>query len=234
MRDEVQYGTTLIAYDLEFSQRKTLGIKVYPDKSVRVTAPKNSDLLKVRDKVRKKAAWIVKQQDFFLSFQPITPPRRFVNGETHLYLGKQYRLKLHKSNNAAVKLSGGYLQVHCQYPENKKTVEELIKGWYKDKAELHFKKLFEEQRPLAKILFDGDAILAYRWMKKRWGSCDKDGKIHLNLELIKTSKKCIEYVIVHELCHLKHLNHSSAFYELLEKVYPDWKETKDKLERWMV
>lgn len=234
MKDQIHYGNTLIDYNLEFADRKTLGIKVYPDKSVNVLAPQESSIEKIREKIRKKASWIVKQQDFFLSFHPLTPARKFISGETHLYLGRQYRLKLHQSSDVSVKLAGGYINVCVKNTNDKKSVQKHLKQWYKQKAELHFNQLFEELKPISESFYNNDPTLTYRWMEKRWGSCDKNGKIHLNLELIKTPKKCIEYVIVHELCHLKYLNHSNSFYKLLESVYPDWKVTKDRLERLMV
>ncbi len=113
-------------------------------------------------------------------------------------------------------------------------IEKLLNDWYKTKAIHHFTKFFEANLFIAKQLYEGKPILKYRWMQKRWGSCDKNGQIHLNLELIKAPKKCIEYVIIHEICHLAHLNHSMAFYQLLDKNYPDWRATKDRLERMMV
>ncbi len=234
MKDEIQYGNTRIDYNLEFAERKTLGIKVFPDKSVNVIAPNESSIEKIREEIKNKASWIIKQQDFFLSFHPLTPARKFVNGETHLYLGRQYRLKLHKSSNASVKLAGGYIHIYLEDVSDKDVIQNQLKLWYQEKAFQHFNQLFEELKPISKGFYDEEPQLTYRWMKKRWGSCDKNGKIHLNLELIKTPKKCIEYVIVHELCHLKYLNHSNAFYILLEKTYPDWKATKDRLEKLMV
>lgn len=160
--------------------------------------------------------------------------KRFINGETHLYLGKQYRLKLHESDVLSVKLAGGYINVCAKDTQNKKAIQRQLKTWYKQKAEQHFNQLFGELKPISKSFYSHEPTLTYRWMNKRWGSCDKRGKIHLNLELIKAPKKCIEYVIIHELCHLKYLNHSTSFYKLLEKTYPDWKATKDRLERLMV
>jgi len=232
--DHIQYGSTKINYLLEFVERKTLGIKVHPDKSVKVLAPKEVTIEKVREKVKIKASWILKQQDFFLSFHPLTPARKFVSGETHLYLGKQYRIKLHEANKNLVKLLGGYIHIYTKDTQNKARIEKELKEWYRNKAKIHFDALFKEHLPLATKLYEYTPTLQYRWMKKRWGSCDNKGGIHLNLELIKAPKKCIEYVIVHEICHLSHLNHSKAFFDLLESEYPDWKKTKDRLERLMV
>jgi hypothetical protein len=140
-------------------------------------------------------------------------------------------LKLIETNIEAVKLHGGNIEVYTKAIENKEQVNNLPKKWYKEKAELHFNKLFEENIAPTERFHKGETKLKYRWMKMRWGSCDKNGMVHLNLELIKAPKKCIDYVIVHELCHLVH---STAFYALLQKVYPDWRKTKDKLEKLMV
>lgn len=234
INEQIQYGTSFIDYSLEFAERKTLGIKVHPDKSVQVIAPMNSSSEKIKEKVHKKASWILKQQDFFMSFHPLTPARKFVSGETHLYLGKQYRLKLIESDKESVKMGGGYIQISVKDKEDKERIEKLLKKWYKEKAMSHFNELFIETVPLSRVFYNGTPTLKYRWMDKRWGSCDENGTIHLNLELIKAPKSCIEYVIIHEMCHLVHLNHSRAFFELLEKVYPKWKVTKDKLEKIMV
>lgn len=234
MRDTVTFGNATIDYQVKFVDRKTLGIQVHPDKSVHVLAPLETSTEKVREKVKSKAGWILKQQDFFLAFHPMTPARKFVSGETHLYLGKQYRLKVTEGKSQSVKLSGGYINVVTKLKSDTKAVERQLKKWYTDKAKTHIDKVFEECKPKAERFTKIEPTLHYRWMKKRWGSCDKDGKIHLNLELIKAPKSCIEYVVIHEMCHLLYLNHSKAFYDLLEEVYPNWKKTKDKLEKLMV
>lgn len=234
MRDKITYGNTTIEYKLDFANRKTLAVKVYPDKSVQIIAPLDTNIEVIREKVKSKAAWIIKQQDFFLSFHPLTPARRFISGETHLYLGKQYRLKVIESKEESVKLQAGNIYINTKSKEDKVKIEKQLKKWYKQKAEIHFKKLFEDAIPAIKKSTNLTPSLKYRWMDKRWGSCSKKGEIILNLELIKAPKKCIEYVIIHELCHLVHLNHSTAFYDLLDKTSPNWRKTKNQLEHLMV
>ncbi|MCB0541156.1 MAG: DUF45 domain-containing protein, partial [Bacteroidetes bacterium] len=103
----LQYGSSTIEYELSFQERKTLGIKVYPDCTVKVLAPLDSNSDKIESKVKEKARWIIKQQNEFLSYHPLTPPRKFVNGETHLYLGRQYRLKVEIGDKNEVKLYRG-------------------------------------------------------------------------------------------------------------------------------
>jgi len=234
MKETVQYGSSLIKFDLEYSDRKTLGIKVHPDKRVEVNAPIDSTKEKIKEKVKSKANWILRQQEFFLSFHPLTPSRKYISGETHLYLGKQYRLRLRKSTKESVKLYAGYINVNCKDKTNKTLIKNLLEAWYMGKAKIHFQELFRKRISNFKLENKIKPTLQLKWMKNRWGTCNKQGLITLNLELIKSPKNCIEYVIVHEICHLSYLNHSKSFYNLLEKHYPKWRETKHQLEHFMV
>jgi len=233
MKRSVKYGRSLIEYDLAFSDRKTLGIKVHPDKSVQVIAPTDSPIEKINEKIRTKASWILKQQAFFLSFYPLTPPRKYISGETHLYLGKQYRLKLIQSAKESVKLYSGYITVSCADPSNRKRVKALLDKWYSDKAKIHFQSLFDHWISAITPPSKEPATLIYKWMSDKWGRCNNQNQITLNIKLIQAPKKCIEYVIVHEICHLTHLNHSKSFYQLLELHYPGWRRTKHQLETFM-
>ena len=94
MTAAIQFGSRIIAFRLEYSDRKSLGITVTPKMEVLVKVPTDTTIEKVKEKIRKKAPWIIKQQSFFLSFQPKTPKRKYISGETHLYLGRLYRLQI--------------------------------------------------------------------------------------------------------------------------------------------
>jgi predicted metal-dependent hydrolase len=233
MKQSITYGTTIIEYNLEYSDRKTLGIKVHPDSSVNVTAPTDSTNNKIKEKVKSKAHWILKQQEYFISFRPLTPPRKYISGETHLYLGKQYRLKVKQSKEESVKLIGGKIIIKTNSKKDKERIEKQLCQWYKSKAKKHFKEIFDKWISIYPSNKLKNPSLALHWMKKRWGSCDQKGMIKLNVELIKAPKPCIEYVMVHEICHLTHLNHSKDFYKLLDKYYPIWRKVKTRLEHFM-
>jgi predicted metal-dependent hydrolase len=227
MTTSIQFGSKKIDFLVEYSARKTLGITVTPDLDVLVKAPIDSSLDKIKEKILKKAAWIIKQQSFFLSFQPKTPARRYIGGETHLYLGRQYLLKIESSKKDSVKLKGKYIVVNTS---DKSKVKGLVKEWYL----LHAKSKFKEiAQPLIdkfkKHKIEPDSIV-FREMPTRWGSCTPKGKIILNPELIKAPKGCIEYVIIHELCHLIHHDHTQKFIDLQTKEMPDWEKWKSKLE----
>lgn len=225
-----QYGSRTIAYTLEYAARKTLGIRVNPDMSVQVTAPLDTAEERLAEKLRKKAPWIIKQQDFFYTFHPKTPPRKYVGGESHYYLGRKYRLKLTTSEDKQVKLYRGFIEVYTPDPSNKKVIQQQMEQWYRGLATIKFQQYLDNSLSMFRSLNIPYSSLHIRKMKKRWGSCTPDGKIILNLELIQAPRGCIEYVIAHELCHLVHPNHSRKFYNLLEAKFPDWHVWKGKLE----
>ena len=230
-KSKIQFGSKEISYTTQYQERKTLGITVHPDCSITVKAPIEAPKSKVEEKIRKRAPWILKQQSHFLSFEPKTPRRKYISGETHLYLGRQYRLKIIKSKEESVKLMRGNIEV---YTSDKKRAKPLLLQWYKKKAHLKFEEYISEWIVRFKKHKVEPTSIVIKWMDKRWGSCTPKGKIILNTELIKAPKPCIEYVIVHEFCHLVHHNHSKAFFELQTKEMKDWKKWKDRLERVMV
>ena len=235
MTSAIQFGSKQIVFQLEYSNRKSLGITVKPDLSVSVKAPVDTSLEKVKEKLRKKAPWIIRQQSFFLYFHPRTPARKYISGETHLYLGRQYRLKVKseklKVNNEEVKLRGRFLEI---VTIDKNNVKKLVEEWYVAKAKC---KLYEIALPLFEEFVKAHNFslltfhLSLRNMPTRWGSCTPKGKINLNPELIKAPKGCIEYVIIHELCHLVHHDHTQKFIDLQTKEMKDWEKWKMKLEK---
>ncbi len=222
----LKFGSRQIEYELTFEERKTLGIKVYPDCSVKVIAPIETTRERLGKKLKEKAPWIIRQQQDFLSFHPLTPARRYVNGETHLYLGKQYRLRIEKGSKN-VKLQGGRIIV---FTESSKSTESLLDNWYREKARVHFNDILQKVLPFFSRYNLKSPPLQIHYMPTRWGSCTAKGKVLLNPELIKAPKGCIEYVIIHELCHLIHHNHTKAFYEIQESILPDWRKWKERLE----
>ncbi len=223
------YGAKKIPFTLTYQNRKSLGIKVHPDTSVHVSAPEGTAEKEVMIKVKTKAPWIVKQIDRFNSFRPSTPPRRFINGETHLYLGRQYRLKIMPDTINIVKAYRGQIFMHS-IDTSKDALEKQLQQWYRQRASIIFEEMLEDVLPKFRKYKIQNPTLVIRKMSKRWGSCTPGGKIILNTELIKAPKGSIEYVIVHELCHLVHRNHTKSFFDLLARILPDWEKWKNRLE----
>lgn len=216
-------------YELFYTDRKTLGIKVYPDTSVKVFAPIDTPLEVIALHVEAKSRWIKKQQAIFETYLPKLPPRQYVGGETFLYLGRQYMLRIEATEEEAVRFYQGRLVVKTLNPSSEQ-VKELLQTWYYTRAKVVLSKLFSQQFVLFNRFQLEKPTLVIKPMEKRWGSCTTGGKIILNVELIKAPVSCIIYVILHELCHLVHHNHSGAFYSLLESFMPDWRRWKQLLE----
>lgn len=226
----VRYGTRSITYLLFRSDRKTVEIAVHPDSTVVVKAPLQTDDHAIAQTLIRRARWIVRQQNHFRQFMPRTPPRSYVQGETHLYLGRQYRLRIAEGALNTVTLSRGFFQVTCKGKPDPETTKKLLQQWYATKARIQFAESMERcwQKFPARDL--QRPRLSIRRLKTRWGSLSDRGTLTLNTELIRAPKECMDYVVTHELCHLRHRNHSPAFYNLLGTVLPDWKKIKHRLE----
>ena len=228
MTAQIQFGSKQIDFHLKYSTRKTLGITVNADMKVIVKAPDDTPLEKVKEKLRKKAPWIIKQQSFFLSYHPKTAAKRFIGGETHLYLGRQYRLKIILSTIESVMLKGKFIEVSVARKSN---VKQLVNNWYLKNAKTKFHAIAQPLIEKFKKHKVEPSSIVMRDMPTRWGSCTPRGKIILNPELIKAPKGCIEYVIVHELCHLIYHDHTQKFIDLQTREMRSWEKWKSKLER---
>lgn len=225
--EKIEYGKEIIEFELLQEDRKTLSIEVLPTTKIKVKAPENKNRQDIIKKVQNKAKWITKQKRYFADNYKKTDEKKYVSGECFRYLGKQYRLKVIKSNTDSVKLKNGYLIVEY----NLKTPAKLINNWYKDKALSTYKKELDkcfQQFITYKVVKPN---LNIRKLTKRWGSYNKNSNtITMNIETIKANKDCIDYVIYHELCHCMHFSHNKEFYNLLESKCKDWNQLKNKLE----
>jgi predicted metal-dependent hydrolase len=227
-RDHIQYGATIIDYDIEFAQRKTLSICVNPDSSVCLRAPIDATLEQIQQKVHKRASWILKQKRFFESFGTSTTKRQYISGESHLYLGRQYMLRVKESNVNAVHYQNNIIEIECRH---KKDAGILLQTWYRQRANVKFQEYAQPIIEQFSIYGVKPQSLSIKKMDKRWGYCTIDGHITLNPRLICAPRCCIEYVITHELCHLIYRSHNKEFYALLTKEMPHWEKWKNKLER---
>lgn len=225
----VPYGSKNITFALEYSPRKTLAIEVHPDSSIIVKAPTDATIESIESKVIHRAAWIARQQRQFDRYAPPLPAPECVSGEGYRYLGRQYRLKLIEDSIHKIQLRQGRLEVNTPNPFNREHIEISISNWFRDRALTIFS---ERDRYCTKLVspygIEGHKF-ELRTMSKRWGSCTSTGRIFLNPLLVSASKDCIDYVIIHELCHLRFPNHSSSFYQLLTSIMPDWSDRKQKL-----
>lgn len=226
---ELQYGDTTIQYTLAVALRRTIAISVAPDLRVTVTVPPDTPLDSIEARVRQRAAWIVRQQRDLEQYLPATPPRQYRSGETHRYLGRQYRLKVIQNTPDAVQRTRGWLYVSTPHTSDRAHVQALVQGWYHTEAEQVFGERLDAMLPrFAQHGITRPAVII-KPLQARWGSCAGAGAITLNVRLMQVPATCIEYVIVHELCHLVEHNHSTRFYALLDRMLPDWRARRQTL-----
>jgi len=229
MRDSIRWGRTGIAYSVAFSRRKYLEISVHPDLAVTIKAPKGTSAGMIRERIRKRAAWIRKAWREFELYLPKQPPRRYIGGETHRYLGRQYRLKVESGEVERVLCARGCLHVSTAGVAAPDRVRELLNRWYRVHATRIFQERFAECCRRAAAEGIAEPELHIRTMRTRWGTCADKKRVYLNIELVKAPKECIDYVIFHEFCHIKERHHGPRFWRLLEKLMPDYEERRKKL-----
>jgi predicted metal-dependent hydrolase len=225
----ITYGRDTIRYEVRFlASRRTLGIEVHPDNRVLVRAPVGCSQELIAERVQKRAGWISRQLTEFERYRPRTPARQYVSGESHLYLGRQYRLKLLPGDATGVKLSRGQLFVSLTSDPDPELVKGLLHRWYLNRA----RAIFTEVLDACLLHFKGveHPRLIVRAMQSRWGSLSRAGTITLNVNLVRAPRPCIEYVVTHELCHIKHRDHDARFFKLLGQMMPDWEQRKQRLE----
>ena len=229
MQKKFIYEQIAFDYHLTLERRKTITIHVHPDQSVKVKAPLHAKENKIDSFLQRKVRWVLKHQRYFAKFKPRIA-KEYVSGETFRYLGRNYKLLVRSvQNNERVSLHHGILTVFTQQLKNTGHTRDLLDGWYAQNARLHFEKRFKICA--ARFFLEDIPGLTIRRMTSRWGSySSKTYRICLNLELIKASRRHIDYVLTHELCHISHGSHNKAFYSQLSNHLPDWEKLKNELE----
>lgn len=226
-----QYGTTRIEYTVIRMERKHLRISVHPDRSVEVRAPLAYTDEQIAETLDRRVGWVVEQLDFFLSFEPRYTLKQYVPGETHRYLGRQYRLRwitIGEEEQEGCALRGAHFEISCRSREG---LEPLLKAWFAAKAELKLRAFAKTWVAFFLEVYRVEPTsLAVREIGNRWGTCTPSGRVVLNPRLIHHRRSEIEYVIVHELCHLVVPNHGRRFVDLLRRVMPDYEVRKGRLE----
>ena len=198
-------------------RRKTASIKVI-DGSVQAIVPDQLSNSRIENIIRKRTAWIgrkLREQS-----QAVTPkPKEYVSGESFTYLGRNYRLKVIRGNDHAVKLKGGYLEVGVPEKSKDGEIRNALVEWYKTHA---LERLTEKTNRYAGIIGVSPHSLSARDYKSRWGSCSSKGEISYNWRIIIAPHYIVDYVVVHELCHLKHPNHSPAYWKSVKREVSDY------------
>jgi len=233
-QDSIQFGTTKINYDILYSdRRKNATLAVYPLKMVEISVPTNLEPEHIQSLVMKKAHWVMKQILWFDEIVQMDSTKEHVNGETYLYLGRQYRLKMIRNNEKPqAKLIGKYLTVWL--PENipknkeKKIVKAAIWKWYKQQAN---KRIEDAIKLYSKKLGISQPQFTIKNQYKRWGSCTSKNRLNFNFRIAMAPVTLLHYIVAHEMCHIKHKDHSSKYWKQLKTIMPDFENRKERLRR---
>lgn len=229
----VAYGDEQIVFTLRRQPSRVvrrIAIHVEPDGRVEVDAPPSTPLADVLAAVRKRSRWISQHVSAARERLAHVLPREYVSGESIHYLGKRYRLKVIVQIDAKpeTKLRGAFVVVRVPN-HDASLIRACIDTWYRDRArdvfDVRLKVVAEPLRWVREL-----PTFRLQFMTRQWGSCSPSGRLTLNPWLVAAPREAIDYVLLHEMCHLKHHNHSSAFYRTLSRHLPEWARVKARLD----
>jgi predicted metal-dependent hydrolase len=232
----IQYGNRKINFEIKRGNRKkTVGIHVNPTASITVLSPRCLDEEKIRMILHKKARWIFEKQEQIKKNRNSNSEKQFVSGESFPYLGRYYRLKLMKlftEIDGKCRLVNGRFLVEVNGKSDSESdrtaVKKALMDWYLEHAE---DKIRERVSRLAKLIGKWPASIKIKNQEKRWGSCSRKGIIRFNWKIIMVPISIMDYVIVHELCHLIYPHHSSEFWQKVQSIISDYKKRRDWLKK---
>ena len=227
---EARWGRHRLPFRLRRADVKRLRIVVDPTGMVRVTAPWRASNEAVVARVSRRGDWIQRQRECFARWRPRTPPRQYLSGETHLFLGRQLRLRVERGALPDVAVSGTKLVARIANPNDRIAVRDAVRAWFAGQSRLILRERYAEQGRVWTRHGVTPPRLIVRVLKRRWGSYSAAGTLTLNAELVHASPRLIDYVIAHELAHTVHPDHGNEWHRLLERVMPDWKTRKAALE----
>ncbi|NHN89468.1 M48 family metallopeptidase [Acetobacter conturbans] len=207
-----------------------LRIKVHPDLTVQAVVPEGTSDADLERALQQKTRWIWQKLRDFKTVQAHATPREYVSGESHFYLGRRHLLKVHHHPEApeTVRMLRGRLEVSVR-ERHALRVQKLLEIWYFTRAQQVFCHRLTALLPTT-LWVTTPPALKIQVMQTQWGNCSPGGTVTLNPHLVKAPRDCIDYVILHEMCHLKEHNHGTAFWTLLGRIMPDWERHKARLD----
>lgn len=222
------YDTQKIEFTIVKSKRKSLSIAIQPDGNLLVKAPfflSDEEIIKW---VKTKTAWIIRQRAKIRLQQQENPLKEYVTGEKFWYLGQEYILEVRISEGRAgmVGIAEDKIVLFSK-TDDSAMVQKILTGWFDKQAKSIIPK---RVRLYAEQMGETYGKITIKNQKKRWGSCSNARNLNFNRRLIMAPREVLDYVVVHELCHLRQMNHSKEFWREVEMVLPDYKMHKKWLE----
>jgi predicted metal-dependent hydrolase len=233
LKDQRTHYIQDIEFKVIYSRRRTLGISVLPDSSVILRVPYLTSLKTINKIVQQKSGWIIKHRDSYKGKEKSKLNGFYTTGEFHLFRGNESVLKIEKSSKAYIRFNDSTIELGLEKTGDAQAIKRLLYQGYKNEALIVFPDILSKVLKKYEAQIFKPAGILIRTMKRRWGSCSNKGIITLSTELIKLSDLYIEYVILHELCHLKHHNHGREYYRLLSELFPDYKQVRKELRRYI-
>ncbi|CAD5272937.1 conserved hypothetical protein [Bosea sp. 62] len=227
---EITFGDRRTTGKVVRAERRYLRIEVDPNGSINVTAPMSADLSEIVRRVNRRGGWIFQQLDSIADHPVRTPERRYVSGETHLFLGRQYRLAIEAIDDPCVRIDGARLLVGVRKLNDQAHYRRLLTAFYALQSRDVFRERLEHVFPPFARKGLTKPPLIIRKLSKRWGSYTPKGRIVLNVDLVRASPLLIDYVICHELVHAFHPDHGKEWRSMFDAVMPDWQQRKSSLE----
>ncbi len=224
----LQHNLGTFEYDVIRSQRKTVTITVNLAGEVKVKAPYETPNQIIIEILNNKAAWVISKQQEMEQKSKSAVKREFIQGGSFPILGRSYPLNIRLNtelDRASIELATD--QINLETPSlDTNLIKRILEIWYRGIARAHIIACINKYGPVLNV---SPNRITIKEQKTRWGSCSSKGNLNFNWRLVMAPPMIIEYVVVHELCHLIHHNHSRDFWNLVESILPDYKECR----RWL-
>ncbi len=215
----IQQDNSSFDYMVIRTSRRTVAIYIDPLKGIIVRAPKRGHKTEIHNFLIKKIPWILKKLEEAQQKAAELPRHNYMTGDIFLFRGEKYSLVFETAKKNGVDIAGYYLIVGLKPETPTEKIPEILRKWYIAQAR---KILNERVLFYSELLNVKPARIAIRGQLKRWGSCSAKGNLNLNWKLVMAPPRILNYVVAHELCHLRHPNHQSEFWQLLENIMPDY------------
>ncbi len=224
MRSSIIYEDQIIDFEVEYRNRRTIAIQIMPPDKILVVSPLGVSEESIKKRVRSKGSWIIKKLAQLREMKLNAPDRTYNEGQLFLFLGKNYPLCILKNGRKRPKVSfpGDRFNMEL-YEFDHEKMKKAMEKWYRKKAgriisdrvEVYIQKIGKEPN-----------IVKVKEQKRRWGSCTSKGNLYFNWRCIMAPPAVIDYIVVHEMSHLVHPNHSKKFWDKVGSVFPDYKKRR--------
>lgn len=225
---QIQYNSKTIEFQVEYRKRKTFEIRIFPPDKIRVRAPKRATEDQILQIVESKGKWITQKLFELKDIEYRKVNKEYINGESFMYLGKNYSLQLVENieiKKPIVKLFQGKFYIETN-TKDQDQLRQALESWYRKKSldnvieKIEYYKLYFNKKPRS---------IRVKEQKKRWGSCNSRGDLMFNWRISMAPSNVLDYIVVHEMCHMVYFNHSKEFWSLVERIMPDYREQKEWL-----